>query len=120
MALFGKKNTKTEEAAGTKAPASTAHIAVAATALLKNPRITEKATAAALGSVYIFDVAGNATKRDIIKAVVALYKVTPRKVAVVSVPTKSVRNMRTGVRGTKGGGKKAYVYLAKGETISIH
>lgn len=118
MALFSK-NTKKEVAAETK-PATVSTVAAAATVLLKRPRITEKATAAALGSVYIFDVAGNATKRDIIKAVVALYKVTPRKVAVASVPTKNVRNMRSGIRGTKGGGKKAYVYLKKGETISIH
>lgn len=121
MALFGTKNTKKDEVkAATKTTASTATVSAAATTLLKRPRITEKATAAALESVYVFDVAGTATKRDIIKAVVALYKVTPRKVTVASVPTKTVRSMRTGVRGTKGGGKKAYVYLKKGETISIH
>ncbi|MBM3271890.1 50S ribosomal protein L23 [Candidatus Kaiserbacteria bacterium] len=117
MALFSK-NTKKEEK--TTAAVSTATVSVATTTLLKKPRITEKATAAALESVYIFDVAENATKRDIIKAVVSLYKVTPRKVAIVSVPTKTVRNMRSGIRGTKGGGKKAYVYLTQGETISIH
>lgn len=118
MALFSK-NTKKEETAGAQ-PAAVSTVATAATALLKSPRITEKATASALDSVYVFDVAGNATKRDIIKAVVALYKVTPRKVAIATVPSKTVRNMRSGVRGTKGGGKKAYVYLKKGETISIH
>lgn len=117
MALFGtKKKTETKAAA----PAAISSVRSATTALLTRPRITEKATASALGSVYVFDVAGNATKRDIIAAVIALYKVTPRKVAIAAIPKKSVRSMRTGIRGTKGGGKKAYVYLAKGETISIH
>ncbi|TSC86207.1 MAG: 50S ribosomal protein L23 [Parcubacteria group bacterium Gr01-1014_8] len=87
--------------------------------ILMRPRITEKATAAALMSVYVFDVASRATKREISEAVLKYYKVQPRMVRVVSVPEKKVRNSRTGARGTKQGGKKAYVYLTKGETITI-
>src|SRR3989344_4374539 len=87
--------------------------------VLKNPRITEKATMHSDAGVYTFDVTAGATKRDIMKAVRALYSVSPRKVAIVSVPKKWKRNMRTGKRGQQGGGKKAYVYLKKGETITI-
>lgn len=87
--------------------------------ILKHARITEKATMHHGTGVYTFDVASNATKRDIAHAVQALYKVKPRKIAVVRVPTKNVRNMRTGKTGVKKGGKKAYVYLKQGDTINI-
>ncbi len=87
--------------------------------VLKHPRITEKATTHQAASVYTFDIAERATKRDIIAAVRAIYKVTPHKVAIVVVPSKARRSMRTGQRGISRGGKKAYVYLKKGETITL-
>jgi large subunit ribosomal protein L23 len=116
MALFGsKKNTEVKTEA---APAPVAR-ASGVSHVLKNPRITEKATMHSAESVYTFDVSASATKRDIMKAVQALYSVRPRMVRVAKVPTKEVRNARTGKLGVKGGGKKAYVYLKKGETITI-
>lgn len=120
MALFSNKDT-TKKATPKKAETTEAQsqMRVSNAHILQRPRVTEKSTGAALSSVYVFDVATIATKRDIMKAVVALYKVTPTKVAIVTVPTKKVRNSRSGVQGKKGGGKKAYVYLKKGETISI-
>lgn len=87
--------------------------------LLKNPRITEKATMHSSLSVYTFDVSDAATKRTVQRAIQLFYNVTPRKVAIVPIPTKVRRNMRTGKRGVSRGGKKAYVYLKKGETITI-
>ena len=87
--------------------------------ILKHARITEKATMHESAGVYTFDVAPSATKRDIARAVQALYKVKPRKVAVVLIRQKEVRNMRTGKTGMKKGGKKAYVYLKQGDTIQI-
>ena len=87
--------------------------------ILQRARITEKASMAAEVGVYVFNVAADATKRDIIRAVHSLYKVTPRKVAVLPVPAKKVRHMRSGRIGVKSGGKKAYVYLKKGETLVI-
>ncbi len=87
--------------------------------ILKHARITEKASMAVADSVYVFDVAQSATKRDIARAVQQLYKVIPRKVAVIAVPAKKVRHMRSGREGIKQGGKKAYVYLKKGETLTI-
>ena len=70
-------------------------------------------------STYVFDVAKDANKKQITAAIFAIYKVKPRKVAIVNIRTKSVRNMRTGQTGMKGGGKKAYVYLKAGETITV-
>ncbi|HWP61535.1 MAG TPA: 50S ribosomal protein L23 [Candidatus Paceibacterota bacterium] len=87
--------------------------------ILKHARITEKAGMASALSVYVFDVDSAATKRDISRAVQAIYKVTPVKIAVLPVPAKKVRHMRTGREGFKTGGKKAYVFLKKGETIAI-
>ena len=87
--------------------------------VLRHARITEKATMHSGAGVYTFDISESANKSDVIAAVRALYKVTPRKVAVVTVPSKVRRNMRTGKVGVKRGGKKAYVYLKKGETITM-
>ena len=87
--------------------------------ILLSPRVTEKGAYLAEQGVYVFNVAPNASKRDIIAAVKKLYSVTPRMIRVTTVPTKIRRSMRTGRTGVKTGGKKAYVYLKKGETINI-
>lgn len=122
MALFSRTK-KTEkpakEKATPKASAAVPAFGAAVSHVLSNPRITEKATMAAQNSVYVFDVATTANKKQIMSAIESVYKVKPQKVAVINVRSKSVRNMRTGKYGTKGGGKKAYVYLKKGETITL-
>jgi len=123
MALFSrttKKVTKKdapviEKAAATGAPmlkASLSHVLV-------SPRITEKATSAIEKGVYVFDVATSANKKQIMSAINAYYGVKPRQVRIVNIRSKIVQNMRTGKKGVKQGGKKAYVYLKKGETITI-
>jgi large subunit ribosomal protein L23 len=121
MALFSRTKKKEEKKAETAAPVVPANAAVqsALAHVLVQPRITEKATVSSGMNVYVFDVVPTATKQQIKAAVQGAYKVAPRKVRVVRIPTKSVRNMRTGQTGTKQGGKKAYVYLNKGETITI-
>ena len=85
--------------------------------IIKNPRITEKAAHISDNNVYTFDVNKDATKVEIAKAVKAIYGVNPFKVNVVAVPTKRVFR-RTSV-GVKGGGRKAYVYLKKGDKIEF-
>ena len=87
--------------------------------VLKNPRITEKASMHQSIGVYTFDVAESATKTQIAEAIRSAYKVSPRKIRIVQVPGKQTRSTRTGKRGAKIGGKKAYVYLRSGETITI-
>ena len=120
MGLFSaKKNTEKKEAAAPAAVVSSETVGRDISTILKHARITEKASMHQGLGVYTFDIARSATKRDVIQAVRALYKVTPRLVRVVSIPTKVRRNPRTGKLGNTGGGKKAYVYLKKGETITI-
>jgi large subunit ribosomal protein L23 len=122
MALFGSRK-KTEEqkpeaTQATQPQASGSNVSRVAH-VLKNPRITEKASDMQAMSVYAFDVADSATKTQIASAVHSVYKVSPRKVRIVQVPSKKTRSARTGRTGVKSGGKKAYVYLKSGETITI-
>ena len=118
MALFGtKKNTKKAEAPVKQE--SVSGIARDLSHILSHARITEKATMSQGAKVYTFDISSRATKRDIIRAVYQIYKVTPRSVRVVTIPTKPIRHAKTGKTGIKGGGKKAYVYLNSGDSIII-
>lgn len=86
-------------------------------AILRNPRITEKSTMKSEIGVYTFDVSIAATKPEIKKAVAMLFGVTPVKVNIITIPRKSV--FIRGSKGVKGGGKKACIYLKKGETIDL-
>jgi large subunit ribosomal protein L23 len=125
MALFSRKQNKKEVKQQGAAPAVQAAAASRPSAhpglanVLAHARITEKASMVAGAGVYTFDISESATKRDIMQAVKALYGVSPRKVAVVTVKSKTRRNARTGKSGIKKGGRKAYVYLKSGETITI-
>jgi ribosomal protein L23 len=86
--------------------------------VLVRPRVTEKAALSADKSgVYVFEVTTDATKKAIIASVRDAYKVTPIKVRLVAIPKK--KTFVRGRRGSKGGGKKAYVYLEKGDKIEI-
>lgn len=119
MAIFGTKKKTTK-----KAKAETATVAVSVSGadlsqVIRHARITEKATMHSANGVYVFDVAEGAGKREIMAAIKKLYSVSPLKVRVAAVPSKTKRNARTGRVGVKTGGKKAYIYLKKGETINI-
>lgn len=87
------------------------------TKILKNPRITEKASAAYEQNIYTFDVTASANKTEIKKAIFTLYKVKPVKVNVLPVPKKEI--MSRGRKGVKQGGRKALVYLKKGDKIEF-
>lgn len=87
--------------------------------ILTNPRITEKAVRSMNHNVYTFDVTPRANKIDIARAIKHVYKFDPVKVAVVTVKASSKLNRRTGKLGKIAGGKKAYVYLKKGDTIAV-
>ena len=122
MALFGsnkKKEIKAAPVDTSAAPVQGSRVGRDLSHILRHARITEKATMHSADSVYVFDVDTRATKRDIMQAVQSLYKVTPRMVRVVTIPSKSMRSRKTGRTSVKGGGKKAYVYLKSGETITI-
>ncbi len=121
MALFSsnKKTATKKTVKAAAAPAVSQQSKTSYAHILVGPRITEKATDHQYKGVYTFDVAANATKRDVIRAVHLLYKVTPRMVRVVSRPAKVKRNMRTGRTTVIKSGRKACVYLKSGETITI-
>ena len=88
--------------------------------ILKTPRITEKgAVISGVNHVYPFNVSPDATKKDIKEAIKLIYKITPVKIAIVTIPSKNVRSRRNGKKGVKSGGKKAYVYLKKGDKIEF-
>jgi large subunit ribosomal protein L23 len=83
------------------------------------PRITEKGAYLSEKGAYVFAVGRDANKIEIAQAIRTLYKVTPRKVNIVTIPRKTVTTRGTNRRGKTATGKKAYVYLKKGETIEI-
>ncbi|MCB9805717.1 50S ribosomal protein L23 [Candidatus Nomurabacteria bacterium] len=90
--------------------------------VLKKPRITEKATIIPETlNAYVFQIDPRAQMEDVKKAIQSIYKVTPRKVNITKIPSKKVvRRKRTGTsRGFKSGGKKAYIYLKKGDKIEF-
>lgn len=130
MALFKKtkkeevKPKKTETKKSVAASSTTDVVAKNAksnlSSVLKNPRITEKgAIISGINNVYPFDIDTRATKKDVIEAIKMIYKVTPVKVAVITVPSKKVISRKNGKKGIKSGGKKAYVYLKKGDKIEF-
>lgn len=100
-----KKDKKEEEKNSKKHP------------LIKGVRITEKSSLAADKGRYTFNVEKNANKNEIKKAIKTLYKVTPIKVTITQITSKTVT--RRGVIGTKSSSKKAVVHLKKGDKIEF-
>lgn len=84
---------------------------------LKSPRITEKSSMLQERNVYVFNVEVSASKKDVEKAVKTQYKVTPVKINMVKVPAKNVVVRNKAGRTTLG--KKAYVFLKKGDTLKL-
>jgi large subunit ribosomal protein L23 len=138
MAIFSKKEEKTtKEESPKKAPAKKpadkpkekkaakpirgggANLTKVPTRIIKTPRITEKAAYMTVNHTYVFEVAQDATKRDVVAAIKALYNVTPRKVNMVIKRPRAFVSRFRGRRGVKTGMKKAYVFLKKGDKIDL-
>lgn len=85
--------------------------------LLKGPRITEKSALTSEHGGYTFNVPDKANKDEIKKAIKMVYGVNPIKVSMIKISSKKV--VRRGKVGTKPGGKKAVVYLKKGDKITF-
>lgn len=83
------------------------------------PRITEKAVGQSERNVYTFVVRRDATKYDVRDAIQALYNVTPVKVNIVNKAPRQYLSRRIGKTVSEKGIKKAYVYLKKGDSISL-
>jgi len=80
-------------------------------------RITEKAATGAEKGRYTFNVDPSTNKSEIAKAIKAQYKVTPVKINITLRKEKQV--FLRGKKGVKQGGKKAVVYLKKGDKIEF-
>ena len=78
--------------------------------ILRRPIISEKAAKLSESNGVAFEVAANATKADVARAVQAIYNVKPIKenIVVVKSKEKSFRGRGTGTQRTV---KKAYVSL---------
>ncbi len=87
--------------------------------IILSPRITEKGAYLAAAGCYVFNVVPGATKREVAEAVCTIFKVTPRRVSLLRTPRKTATIRGTNRKGTTAGGKKAYVYLKKGEAIEL-
>lgn len=85
--------------------------------LVHGPRITEKSAIGAEKGIYTFNVAVTANKAEIKKAIKMLYGVTPVKVAITQRTSKV--KVRRGKLSATQSGKKAVVYLKKGDTITF-
>ncbi len=120
MALFGKKKEAPVEKAVT-AKSSNPGLATNHNihSVLLKPHFTEKSVKMGDANVYTFEVKRDATKFAISAAVKALYNVTPVKVNIVNkLPAKRLKGS-TGRMVKRAGMKKAYVYLKKGDTITL-
>ena len=88
--------------------------------VLLRPHVTEKATDLSEHNVYAFEVHKFANKMQVRQAVEKLYKVKPRKVAVINEKPKFTRSQRTGRTQVKEHAmKKALVYLKAGDKIEF-
>ncbi|MFA6339209.1 MAG: 50S ribosomal protein L23 [Candidatus Paceibacterota bacterium] len=86
--------------------------------IISKPRITEKSSLVIeKDNAYVFNVADDATKGTIARAIKEIYNVKPVKVNITRLPRKQV--FVRGKKGYKNGVKKAYVYLKKGDKIEF-
>lgn len=95
-----------------------AAIGIGATKYILKPLVTEKGTYAAEYNTYLFAVLPHAGKLAIKQAIEKLYGVTVTKVRTMRYDGKVVRSGR--IEGRRSNFKKAYVTVAKGQSITIH
>ena len=119
MAIFNDTTKKEEKTAR----ASRAHAKKLAPGLahetIRAPWFSEKALIATEKGVYAFSVPARATKADIAGAIKEIYKVEPRKIRIANLPGKrKAMRTRRGF-GTRAARRKAYVYLAAGDSIQF-
>lgn len=119
MALFSPKKTKTEKKPAAKSKAAASVSTRDLSGVIKAPRVTEKAMRASEKNVYVFEVARSATKYDVRDAVKSLFGVTPVNVNIVNKAPRQFKSATTRRMKTEHGLKKAYVYLKKGDSISL-
>lgn len=120
MNIFGKKNEEKaiviEKNEIEKTDKPQLALNVFSKAIL-SPHLTEKARLLGKVNKYVFKIDKNSNKIQIQKAIEKMYKVKVKKVAVISIPSKTRRVGR--YEGKKSGFKKAIVTLFEGNKIDI-
>jgi large subunit ribosomal protein L23 len=121
MALFGtnKKEKKASQPKTVRKAREITDVDGRLAGVLVRPWLTEKALIATEKRVYTFEITPRANKKDVARAVEKAYKVVPVKVAVVNLPGKSVALRGRRGKGTKSARRKAYVFLAEGDSIQF-
>ncbi len=85
--------------------------------ILKSPRVTEKASMLAEKNIFVFNVDLSADAKSVAKAVEAQYKVKPERVNIIRIRAKNTNVKNRLGKTTRG--KKAYVFLKKGDTLKL-
>ena len=127
MGIFGKKDEEKKETAKVETPKiekkevkKPTKVTIADTsAVIKRPRITEKAALLSDNGVYTFEVTKGATKYEVRDAIKAIYKVTPVKVNIVNQKPRHSMSRSRGRDVMEHGLRKAYVYLKDGDRIEL-
>ena len=86
--------------------------------ILRRPIISEKAAKLSENNGVAFEVAANATKEDVAKAVEILFGIKPTKINIVITKGK-VKTFRGRSTGTQRKVKKAYVSLPKDAKLDL-
>ena len=84
---------------------------------IRNPIITEKATALSEENKTVFKVHNKANKKTIKKNIEKLFKVNVIKINIINQKTKL--KIRQGRKSYKTGYKKAIITLKKGQSIDL-
>lgn len=122
MGIFSKKKEDQSEVETTTAPQTSAPQKVALenfSAIIRRPRITEKAALLSEKNVYVFEVQRGATKNEVMSAVKSIYKVTPVRVNIVNKQPRHFMSRSKGRNMMEHGLRKAYVYLKEGDRIEM-
>lgn len=122
MALFSQKTANKKTASAPKKEKKTEAVSAQSrdlSSVLYAPRVTEKAMRGSEKNVYVFEVARSATKFDVRDAIKQFYNVTPVKINIVNKSPRQFKSATTRRLKTEHGMKKAYVYLKKGDSISL-
>ena len=113
--LVETKAVALKEVKKAKATPSVVHSNVAS--IIIRPHITEKTGIMSHLGTYTFQVARDANKQSIAKAIKELYKITPVRISIIKVPVKNI--FIRGKHGTIPGMKKAMITVKKGEKIEF-
>jgi large subunit ribosomal protein L23 len=113
--LVETKAIAVKEVKKAKATPTVVHSNVAS--IIIRPHITEKTGILSQIGTYTFQVARDANKQSISKAIKELYKVNPVKISIIKVSAKNI--FVRGKHGSVPGMKKAMVTVKKGDKIDF-